>query len=137
MSYQIFSDMTQEEVELVDDKLTAFSDQFTGPRNLGKFGLVLRDHEGEVFGGITGSTMWDWLHISVLWVSEDLRGKGHGKKLMAAAEKTGKKRGCKFARLHTFEFQAREFYESQGYRVINQTEDFPKGHVQFLMTKAL
>lgn len=129
--------MSKKEIQFVEDKLTEFSDQFTEPRNYSEFGLVLRDENEKVAGGITGSTVWDWLHISVLWVSDELRGKGYGTELLLAGERLGKERGCGSARLHTFEFQAREFYESHGYKIANQTANFPKEHVQFLMTKKL
>lgn len=137
MTLKIYPDMTKEEARFVDDRLTEFSDQFTQPRNYREISLALRDRDGEIFGGLTGSTVWDWLHTSVLWVSEDLRGQGYGAGLLESAEEIARERGCKNARLHTFEFQAREFYEAQGYRVASQTDDFPAGHTQYLMTKKL
>jgi len=41
------------------------------------------------------------------------------------------------ASLETASFQAREFYEKQGYEVFGELDDFPKGHTMFYMKKVL
>ena len=137
MEYSIHDDMTKGEADYLQQKLVEFADQFTEPRNYREFGLVLRDAEGDAVGGITGNTVWDWIQIGVLWIPDNLRGQGFGHLLLERAEELGRQRGCKFARLQTFEFEAREFYESHGYVVQSQTEDFPAGHTQFHLTKEL
>lgn len=137
MEYEIYTDITTEEQDYVQRKLVEFSDQFTEPRNYTEFGLVLRGNNGSVGGGITATTVWDWLQIGILWISEDLRGKGYGSRLLAKAEEVGRRRGCRHAKLDTFEFEAREFYEYHGYVVRSKTEDFPQGHVQYHMEKDL
>ena len=137
MGYSIHDDMTKGEADYVEQRLVEFVDQFTEPRNYREFGIVLRDAEGNAVGGITGNTVWDWLQISVLWISDELRGQGFGHRLLERAEELGRARGCRFARLSTFEFEAREFYESHGYTVRSQTDEFPAGHTQHHLTKEL
>ncbi len=137
MSYRIEHDMTPDEVAHVQRQLVEFADRFTGPRRYRGFAIALRDDAGVAVGGITGNTVWDWLQISVLWIPEALRGRGHGHGLLVAAEALGCERGCRFARLDTFEFEARPFYEAHGYRVVARTEDFPAGHTQFHLHKTL
>ena len=61
----------------------------------------------------------------------------YGSKLLFQAEQEAKIFGAEFVRRHTFSFQARPFYERHGYVVISETENFPKGHSQYLMIKAL
>jgi GNAT superfamily N-acetyltransferase len=82
-------------------------------------------------------TVWDWLQIGVLWIPEEMRGRGYGSTLLERVEQLGREHGCRYARLHTFDFEAREFYEAHGYRVTSQTDDFPAGHTQFHLTKEL
>ncbi len=93
MEYRIHDDMTQGEADYVERKLVEFADQFTEPRNYREFGVALRDAEGNTVGGITGNTVWDWLQISVLWIPDDLRGKGYGHRLLERAEDLGRARG--------------------------------------------
>jgi GNAT superfamily N-acetyltransferase len=90
-----------------------------------------------VAGGLIGSTYWDWLYVSLLWVKEDLRGRGHGHRLLALAEDEARNRGAKNAYLDTFSFQAPDFYLKQGYRVFGQLDDFPAGHQRYFLTKEL
>ena len=137
MEYSIHDDMTQCEAEYVGRKLVEFADQFTEPRNYREFGVVLRDDIGNAVGGITCNTVWDWLQISVLWIPDDLRGQGFGHQLLERAEELGRALGCRFARLNTFDFEAREFYESHGYTIRSQTDDFPTGHTQYHLAKEL
>ncbi len=137
MSFSIHDDMTRDEAALVKRGLVEFADQFTGARNCRDIGVVLRDATGNVGGGITAYTIWDWLQIENLWVKEELRGRGYGYQLLCRAESIAVGYGCRFARLDTFEFEARDFYERQGYIVYSHTDNFPAGHTQFHLRKQL
>jgi GNAT superfamily N-acetyltransferase len=88
-------------------------------------------------GGAVGTINWYWLHISLLWVAESRRHAGLGSQLMAAIEQAGIERGCTRAHLDTFSYQARPFYEQQGYRVFGVLEDYPTGHQRFFLEKVL
>ena len=99
--------------------------------------LSLRDAAGAIVGGAYGATMWRWVVIDGLWVSEALRGQGHGSRLLSAAESAAIARGCWGAWLGTFDFQARGFYERHGYRVFGELPDFPPGHAHYELFKRL
>jgi GNAT superfamily N-acetyltransferase len=100
--------------------------------------LVLTVHDGEeLVAALTGATVWSWLSIDVLWVTPELRGQGYGRRLVSEAESLAHGRGCRHARLDTFDFQARTFYEELGYRVYAELADFPEGHRQFHLVKHL
>ena len=79
----------------------------------------------------------DWLIVDELWVEDSYRHTGLGRALLTEAHEWGVSVGCRFARLNTFEFEARNFYEAHGYVVENQSNDFPTGHIQFHLTKRL
>jgi GNAT superfamily N-acetyltransferase len=97
--------------------------------------FVLRAPSGEVLGGLLGQIWGGWLQVSYLWVSEVVRGQGHGAGLLAAAEAYAKERGCIGATLETHSFQARPFYEQRGYKVFGTIEDYPGGHAKFFLEK--
>ena len=99
--------------------------------------FVLRSSTGDIVGGLMGSTHWGWFNISLLWVKEDLRGKGFGHQLLAAAEDEARSRGVKNAYLDTFSFQAPDFYKQHGYELFGELQDFPIGHQRFYMKKEL
>jgi GNAT superfamily N-acetyltransferase len=85
--------------------------------------LFLRDARGTVRGGLLGETGHRWLHVEIMWVSDELRGQGWGARLLEAAEQEGCRRGCRGVYLNTFEFQAPGFYQRYGYTVFGVLED--------------
>jgi len=137
MTLTIEKNLAVSEADQLRQRLDEYNEPIVGKRTTRDLGYAIRNEEGELIGGLIGSIVWTMLHINVIWVSESLRGKDYGSKLMAQAEDEAKLYGCEFARLHTFSFQAKHFYLKNGYTVISETEDFPKGHSQYLMVKAL
>ncbi len=99
--------------------------------------LFVRDHDGEVLGGLLGLTYWGWLLIEILWLPEELRGEDLGSDLVDMAEKEALKRGCHSAYLDTLSHQAPSFYEKLGYEVFAVLEDFPPGHQKIFLKKRL
>ncbi len=99
--------------------------------------LALRDESGVIVGGLYGATMWSWLMIDGLWVESGLRGQGLGRRLLLAAEKVAVERDCVGSLLNTFDFQAKVFYERNGYVVFAALAGFPPGHTQFRLQKHL
>jgi len=85
--------------------------------------VFLRDMEKNIIGGMLGWTFLDCLHINILWVRDDARGKGYGKRLLFAAEREALNRACRHAQLETLSFQAPEFYQKQGYRLLGKIDD--------------
>jgi hypothetical protein len=88
-----------------------------------------------VLAGAYGLTSWNWLHISLVWVSPELRRQGTGRRLITAIEDAARARGCTHAHLDTFSYQARPFYEKLGYEVFGALEDYPPGHQRFFLRK--
>jgi len=99
--------------------------------------VALRDETGALVGGATGQVNWNWLHISLVWVAAELRGDAYGRRVMEAIEQIGRDRGCRWAHLDTFSYQARPFYERLGYELFATLDDYPPGHRRFFLKKAL
>jgi len=99
--------------------------------------FVLRGGRGDVLGGLLGQLWGAWLQVGTLWVAASARGKGHGAKLLSAAEDYARSRGAVGATLETYSFQARPFYERLGYEVCGQLDGYPPGHAKFFLRKSL
>jgi len=99
--------------------------------------LVLQAPDQEIVGGLIGATYWNWLHIDLMWVKDELRGRGYGHRLLTLAEDEARKRGAEHAYLDSFSFQAPGFYRRHGYQVFGELEDFPSGHQRYFLTKKL
>jgi GNAT superfamily N-acetyltransferase len=88
--------------------------------------------------GLVGVTRLGWLTVDLLWVHADQRGEGFGSRLLEQAEQMARDdRGCIGARLETWDFQARPFYERHGYEVFGVLEDHPAGVTEYHMAKRL
>jgi len=99
--------------------------------------IFLRDASDEVVGGLLAELWGGWLHVTHLWIEAALRGVGHGRALLRAAEDFAKARGCTHARLETYDFQAPEFYRKLGWETFGVLEDCPPGHRQLFLRKPL
>ena len=99
--------------------------------------FVLYAPDQVIVGGMVGEIYWTWFHIDLLWVTDELRGRGYGHRLLARAEDEARQRGAKQAYLDTFSFQAPDFYKQHGYRVFGELPDFPPGHQRYFLTKQL
>jgi GNAT superfamily N-acetyltransferase len=89
----------------------------------------------EIVAGLFAYTLWNWLEVRHLWVSEALRHQGLGRQLMLAAEREARLRGCDHAHVDTFTFQAVPFYERLGYSVFGRLENYPAGHTRVFLVK--
>lgn len=128
---------SREDIDRVASGLRDFNTEFLGPPDLRPLNVFLRDERGEVVGGLLGHSVYGWAYVAKLWVSAEFRGKGFGRELLQAAEREAMARGCTAIHLDTFEYQARPFYERQGYRVFGTLEGFPPGYRQFYLAKTL
>jgi ribosomal protein S18 acetylase RimI-like enzyme len=96
------------------------------------------DEAGNLAGGLVAHTWTRWLHVTYLWVDERHRGVGLGSRLLSEAERiAAQERGCRAARLETWDFQAPEFYKRQGYEVVCVIPDYPPGITEYTLTKRL
>ena len=102
-----------------------------------RFHVMARDGEGSLQGGIRASCYWNTLHIELLWISETARGSGIGRKLIQKAEAFARDHGCENALVETTSWQARPFYEKNGYKHMATLPNRPKGHSSHYLTKLL
>lgn len=117
--------------------LVAHNEAMVGPTERHTVAIVLRDSDGAIIGGLWGMTGFRWLFVQYLAVPPALKGQGHGRALMLAAEDEARRFGCIGVWLDTFSFQARGFYEKLGYRLVGQIDDFPPGEARFFLSKRI
>ena len=100
--------------------------------------VVVTDPETQaVLGGITGRTSLGVLFVDLVFLPEQLRGGGVGRRMLALAEDEARRRGCATVVLYTLSFQAPGFYERQGYRVLGTIPCLPAGISRVFLTKSL
>jgi GNAT superfamily N-acetyltransferase len=108
------------DVKVLPDGLEAFTEsRWPGHQPWRPLAVFARDGES-IVAGLAGDTYSGWLFIRFLWVSDPLRGRGIGSKLMTDAEGRALERGCHSAWVDTFSFQAPGFYPKLGYTVFGE-----------------
>jgi GNAT superfamily N-acetyltransferase len=126
----------QADVEVLPNGLEAFNESRWPKHQPWKpLAVFVRDSE-RIAAGLAGETYAGWLFIRYLWVSDGLRGKGIGYRLMAAGEARAVERGCHAAWVDTFSFQAPGFYRKLGYEVFGEL-DWSPDHKRFFLRKRL
>ena len=100
------------------------------------FCVVVRDEKRTLKGGAAGVVNMGLVYVHALWLDDELRGKGVGRRVMLALEEEARRRGASRAALDTYDFQARDFYEHLGYRVYGALA-YPAGVEQYYLVKDL
>ena len=114
-----------EEVAALDERLYRYGVSVTG-RNDGRWlAIFVRDPDGALAAGLHGWTWGGTGFIRTLWVRDDLRRRGLGARLVAAAELEAVRRGCREMHLDTHSYQAPGFYRRLGYEEIGVLPGWP------------
>ncbi len=140
MKYNIIP-ITEGDDDFIEDKLVEYNLSKVPAAQDELFESISRkitDPEGNTIAGCLAIMYcWKVAAIDILWVDEQYRNQGIGSLLLGEVERTAREKGCHLVHLDTFDFQAKEFYEKNGYSVFGTLEDCPEGHLRYFMKKAL
>lgn len=125
------------DVRFLEDRITEYNIETTGITDGRILSIFVRDEHQEIIAGLFGWTWGGACEIRDLWVRKDLRKRGYGKALMAAAEREAALRGCILIALDTHSFQAPAFYQRLGFEIIGSHPDYPRSHSKHYLRKTL
>jgi len=137
MNFEITDKIKEQDEKIIYQGLLEYNLARIEDKNPRDLGIYLQDETGEKVGGLIGNTHGNWLFLKYLWVREDQRGQKIGSALLKQAEETAKERGCRYAFLDTFSFQAPAFYEKHGYMSVFTLEEYPVTGKRYYFTKTL
>jgi len=136
-----------DDVEAVKNGLREYNKNYIPEQSFKELAVFVEDDAGNKTAGLIAETVGKYLMIKYLWVAESLRGQDCGTLLIRQAEEQAIARGCRYALVDTFSFQARPFYECLGYECKMTLEDYiedtraEKGveasHQRFYLSKRL
>lgn len=125
----------QEDIQVLIRGITDYAKQERGFHALDFFAFFIRDENNTIVGGCNGGTLYGGLHIDSLWVSDVIRNKGWGTKLVYAALAYGKEKNCNFATVNTMDWEALGFYQKLGFKIEFQRAGFHKNSVFYFLRK--
>jgi predicted house-cleaning noncanonical NTP pyrophosphatase (MazG superfamily)/GNAT superfamily N-acetyltransferase len=99
--------------KIIFEGLREHNEQFTGPYGH-PFTLFIKDST-KIIGGINGFIIGESGILDLLWVAPSHRNKGLGKQLIQRTEAFLIAKNCTRLFVDTAEYQAKAFYEKQGY----------------------
>ena len=108
-------------------RLLRFNERHAGPMKRRDVAVAVRNEGGQIIAGLAGEVFWNSLYVHLLWVDEPYRRQGYGGRLLRHVERLAIEASCDCVYLSTFEFQAPGFYAKQGYSVIGELPDVPRG----------
>ena len=126
-----------DDVRFLEDRLYEFNRATTGIHDGRALGFFVRDESGNIVAAATGHTWGGTCELRQVWVAEDRRRGGLGRRLLAAAEAEAIRRGCTQLVLITHSFQAPNFYRKFGYAIVSEVPEYPRGHPQLILRKRL
>ena len=109
----------------LDAELSAFNLATSGVHVRSEFTVKIEDGADGLVAGLSGWTWGTCAGISLVWVREDRRAQGAGARLLAAAERVARERGCHQIVVSSFTFQAPGFYERHGFVETGRTDGLP------------
>lgn len=138
--FHVVANPSDDEAKEFQQGLTAFNmkqtnGEFNSPQPW--INLVLKDHEGTIVGGIMTSTLFWAQYLEVLWVDKKYRRLGYGRDLVLEAERLSKKNGCITSHTYTFSWQAPDFYQAVGYKLIATYDGYIEGITELILMKRL
>jgi ribosomal protein S18 acetylase RimI-like enzyme len=122
-------DPSPADVEWLDDQVLAATVEATGRADVEQLAAFVRDADGSLVAGISGWTWGGTCELQSLYVVPAQRGRGWGRRLLAAAADEARSRGCTQVVLFTHEVHAPGLYDRLGYELVGHVDDYPAGGV--------
>jgi ribosomal protein S18 acetylase RimI-like enzyme len=137
--FSISEDSSEESMNVLHTGLHEYVLEHIGElrkRNPGiKIHLIVKNREGQVIGGLNGTSILKALYIDQLWIDERYRGLGYGKELMIEAERIARKDGCISSLAMVYSFQSPEFFQKLGYEIFGVSDGYPKPVKEYYFIK--
>ncbi|MDE1158065.1 MAG: GNAT family N-acetyltransferase [Neorhizobium sp.] len=124
-----------DEEAIILERLKTYNLQSFGESGRRELSVPIYDDGGAITGGLVGYTGRGWLYVSMLYVPENLRGRGIASRMLSLAEDEARNRGCIGAYIDTMNPQALALYRKRGYREIGRLDHLAGGHLVTWLAK--
>ena len=130
-------DLNEQQLEAVEAGLSAFDEGYITYKMEGDIQIGIEE-DGRLVAGLDACvTAFKILYVSTVFVEENCRRKGYGKRLMEEMEQRAKAMGVNTVRLDTFSWQGKEFYEALGYKIVGSYENADDGYAEYFFLKRI
>jgi N-acetylglutamate synthase-like GNAT family acetyltransferase len=135
MKLSIRQQVNKDEKEFIEKQLEDYNVELIDDFDLENLKVIAKDVNGNIIGGLLGTTIAEWCELKVIWVHPHYRDRLIGTSLLNKAIKIAKERGCKHMFTSIFSFQNPEFYTYNHFKEVFKLEGFPKDSKKIFLTK--
>ena len=130
-------DLSKDQIEQIRNDLEEFNDNHVSYRIDGRITIGI-EKDGQIIGGLLAyMSVYKILYVDTVFVQEQYRRKGYGKKLMEAMEEKAKQLGANTIRLDTFNWQGKDFYLALNYEQAGYYRNNEEGYEEYFFLKRL
>jgi N-acetylglutamate synthase-like GNAT family acetyltransferase len=130
-------DLSSTELSLLEDRLNGYNRRVTGRDDDQALTFVVRDDTGNTIGVAAGYSWASTSELKLMWVDEAHRGRGHARRLLGAFVAEAASRGVRKIWVSSHDFQAPALYENAGFERVAELADWPEGHSNIILCKAI
>lgn len=119
------------------EKCSWFKDNISEDINISsvKNNNFLAFDNDKLIGGAIGFVEYNWYFLDLLYIDEEYRNRNIGTNLIKEIEKFALKEHLTGVRMGTWNFQAKGFYEKNGYSVFGEIKNCPPGTIDYHLKK--
>ncbi len=119
------------------EKCSWFKDNISEDINISsvKNNNFLAFDNDKLIGGAIGFVEYNWYFLDLLYIDEEYRNRNIGTNLIKEIEKFALEEHLTGVRMETWNFQAKGFYEKNGYSVFGEIKDCPPGTIDYHLKK--
>lgn len=119
------------------EKCSWFKDNISEDINISsvKNNNFLAFDNDKLIGGAIGFVEYNWYFLDLLYIDEEYRNRNIGTNLIKEIEKFALKEHLTGVRMETWNFQAKGFYEKNGYSVFGEIKNCPPDTIDYHLKK--
>jgi N-acetylglutamate synthase-like GNAT family acetyltransferase len=129
-------DLTPDEIEELEQRIYEYNAARTGYSDASQISFTVHVAD-KLIGAAAGYTWAGMCELRQLWIDEEHRGQGYGRRLLLEFIEEARARRCRHIYVATYEFQAPRFYNRFGFRPVAAIKGRPSGHLDILLRLTL
>lgn len=134
---EVLTELTREQLGQLEKSLSDYDNAHMPGKSEGAVRIGIME-DGRLLAGLDACiTSYRTMYVSTVFVAEDCRGKGLGRRLMAEMERRARAMGALLIRLDTFDWQGTAFYRALGYEEVGRYDAPEAGFSESFFLKRL
>ncbi len=133
---KVITNPSDEDISKIRKNLQGYNLQHLEIQSKDSYAINLYEQDSFI-GGLVCTHVGNWLELDFLWIDKSYRKSGLGDRLMKKLEGLAKDLKCTSLSTNTFSFQAKPFYEKNGFHVVYTQKNYPVTSTKYFMEKHL